>query len=74
MWSPLQVKDDLLELLAVACLMTAAKQGERTSGLPSDAKVEHVTGMQAWLPLTANPLANLLICSVELQHIEPKNH
>ncbi len=46
-----QVKDDLLELLAVACLMIAAKQGERSSHLPSNADIEHVTALQVQLIL-----------------------
>lgn len=40
------MKDDLLELLAVSCLVIAAKQGERSSQLPSNADIEHVTGLQ----------------------------
>lgn len=49
------MKDDLLELLAVACLMIAAKQGERSSQLPSNADIEHVTALQV------QPLVPLLL-------------
>ena len=41
----LQVKEDLLELLAATCLMIATR-GERDAQLPSDADFERVTGLQ----------------------------
>lgn len=50
------MKDELLELLAAACVMIASKQGERPSNIPSDADLENAIGLQVAadtsLPLT----------------------
>ena len=42
----MQIKDELLELLAAACVMIAGKQGERPSAIPSEADLEAAIGLQ----------------------------
>ena len=60
------MKDELLNLLAAACVIIAGKQGERPNNTPTDAELEAAIGMQvslaqicachwpvlAWLPQT----------------------
>ncbi|KAK9815102.1 hypothetical protein WJX73_007516 [Symbiochloris irregularis] len=47
MSTSLQVKDELLNLLAAACVIIAGKQGERPNNTPTDAELEAAIGMQA---------------------------
>lgn len=44
MSTAIQIKDNLLELLSVACLVLAMKQAEATGNFPSDEVLERVTG------------------------------
>lgn len=45
----MQVKDDVLGLLAAASVMIASRQGERPGSQPNDVDLETVTGMQVSL-------------------------
>ena len=40
----LQIKDELLELLAAACILIASRQGEVSVHMPSEADFQKVTG------------------------------